>query len=71
MRPSGMPPIRPVPETLPAQGEVARVRRLYLASLRRRVRSGSYLTPERVRTAMERLFQSLADDRRPADDLEG
>jgi len=45
--------------------EVVRVRTLYLATLRRRVRDGSYFTPARIRSAMDRLFQSLADDSRP------
>lgn len=42
--------------------EVARVKALYLADLRRRLADGSYLTPDRVKTALERLARAVADD---------
>ena len=45
-----------------ASPEVARARALYFKALKRRVEDGSYLTPRRLDTALERLLQAVKDD---------
>ena len=58
----------PVPSRIRTEGaatpspEVERAKTLYLQSLRRRVRDGSYLTGRRVDTALQRLLQAVRDD---------
>lgn len=52
---TGRPATRPSPE-------VARVRSLYLHTLRVRLRDGTYFTPRRVDTALRRMFQAIRDD---------
>ena len=42
--------------------EVARVKALYLAALRRRIEDGSYMTEERVKTALARMTKAAGDD---------
>jgi len=42
--------------------EVARARSLYLRELRARIQEGTYFTPGRIDTAMQRLFQAVRDD---------
>ena len=42
--------------------EVARARGLYLRALRARLQDGSYMTPDRVQVALDRLTRAVCDD---------
>jgi hypothetical protein len=42
--------------------EVSRARILYLETLRERIRDGTYMTPERVDRALQRMLQAVRDD---------
>jgi hypothetical protein len=53
--------VRTGPAARPSS-EVARARILYLASLRERIRDGTYLTRERVDRALQRMLQAVRDD---------
>ena len=53
--------VRTGPTARPSS-EVARARILYLASLRERIRDGTYLTRERVDRALQRMLQAVRDD---------
>lgn len=53
--------VRTKPEAPPSP-EVARAKALYLRALRRRVADGTYLTPRREDTALQRLLEAVRED---------
>jgi len=56
------PPMRPEPAPPAASEEVARVKFLYLERIRARILDGSYLSPRRVETALDRLLRSVGEE---------
>ena len=53
--------VRTGPAARPS-AEVSRARILYLESLRARILDGTYMTPERVDRALQRMLQAVRDD---------
>ncbi len=53
--------VRPKAAPVPSP-EVVRAKALYLRALRRRVLEGTYLTPRREETALERLLLAVRED---------
>ena len=58
-------PVTPKVRTGRATGpspEVARAKALYLRTLRSRLEDGSYMSPRRVDTALQRLLDAVRED---------